>query len=152
MSVVAVSKVLRERLTDEGVDEFIKILSNVEEGARKDSLAILEERFERRLTEEISGVNLKIEGINQKIDGVKIEIESLRSEVNGKIDSLRSDMNGKIDSLRSEMNGKFASMRSEIRADMMSFKAEIIKWMFLFWIGQMVVMGGMMAALVKILK
>ena len=38
-------------------------------------------------------------------------------------------------------------LKAEIRAEMHGFKAEIIKWMFLFWIGQTVAT----AAIVKLL-
>jgi hypothetical protein len=145
MSVVAVSKVLRERLSDEGVEEFIKILSTVEEGARKDSLAILEERFERRLVEEISGVNLKIESLRAEIASTS---QSLHAEIASTGQSLRAEIASNSQSLRAEI----ASNSQSLRAEMMSFKAEIIKWMFLFWIGQMVVMGGMIAGLVKMIK
>ena len=57
--------------------------------------------------------------------------------------------------LRSEMKSMAAEIRSEIktsaaelRVEMSAFKAEIIKWMFLFWIGQMVAT----AAIVKLLQ
>jgi hypothetical protein len=37
---------------------------------------------------------------------------------------------------------------AELRIEMANFKAEIIKWMFLFWIGQM----AATAAIVKLLQ
>ncbi|MBI3585090.1 MAG: hypothetical protein HY096_14230 [Nitrospinae bacterium] len=114
MPVVAVSKVLRERLTDEGVDEFIEILSEVEEEARKDSLVIAEERFERRLAEEVAKI--------------RVEIASLRTELKSETASLRTELKSETASLKTEMA---------------LFKAEIIKWMFLFWVGQLVIIAGM---------
>jgi hypothetical protein len=39
-------------------------------------------------------------------------------------------------------------LRAELRTEMANFKAEIIKWMFLFWIGQM----AATAAIVKLLQ
>jgi len=41
-----------------------------------------------------------------------------------------------------------ADLRAELRTEMANFKAEIIKWMFLFWIGQM----AATAAIVKFLQ
>jgi len=96
MPILTIPKVLRERLTDEGVDEFIAILNEIEEGARKDSLVIAEERFERRLSEEASKLDKRI-----------------TEEV------------------------------SKLRVEMASFKTEIIKWMFIFWVGQLVVIAGL---------
>ncbi|MBI3813504.1 MAG: DUF1640 domain-containing protein [Nitrospinae bacterium] len=136
MPVVAVSKVLRERLTDEGVDEFIEILSEVEKEARKDSLVIAEERFERRLTEETSKLDKRI---TEEVAKIRVEIASLKAELKGDIASLKAESKGDIASLKVELKGDIASLR----VDMASFKAEIIKWMFLFWAGQLVIIAGM---------
>ncbi|MBI3599122.1 MAG: hypothetical protein HY097_00560 [Nitrospinae bacterium] len=114
MPVVAVSKILRERLTDEGVDEFIEILSEVEDEARKDSLVIVEERFERRLTEETSKLDKRI---TEEAAKIRVEMASLKAELKSETASLKTEM--------------------------ALFKAEIIKWMFLFWVGQLVIIAGM---------
>ncbi len=46
-------KVLRERLGEEATDAFIEIVKEIDLDARKDSLSIAEERFEKRLAEEV---------------------------------------------------------------------------------------------------
>ncbi len=92
--------------------KFIAIIKEVDADARKDAIAIAEERFERRLTEEVSRLDKRI--------------------------------TEEISKLRVEMAEKFAQLETK----MTSFKAEIIKWMFLFWLGQIVVVAG----LIKLLK
>ncbi len=67
------------------------------------------ERFEGRLTEEISG--------------------------------LRVEMANGFASLRQEMTQGLAQLRQEIAAT----KVDLIKWSFVFWTGQVVVLGGLMA-------
>jgi hypothetical protein len=42
-----------------------------------------------------------------------------------------------------------ADLRGDLRAEMSAFKAEIIKWMFLFWIGQIAVMTAIIKFLVQ---
>ena len=103
MSVLAVPKILRERLTDAGVDEFIAIVKGIEDDARKDSLVITEE-----------------------------------------ITKLRVEMAEKFAQLEIKMETRMAQLETM----MTSFKTEIIKWMFLFWLGQIVVVAG----LIKFLK
>lgn len=56
MPVIAIPKSLRERLGDEGSDGLVEVISAIDERAREDSLRLLEERFERRLAEEIGGL------------------------------------------------------------------------------------------------
>jgi len=134
MPVVAIPKILRERLTDEGVDEFIAIIKEVDADARKDAIAIAEERFERRLTEEVSRLDKIITG----------EISKLRVEMAEKFAQLETKMETKMAQLETKMETKMAQLETK----MTSFKAEIIKWMFLFWLGQIVVVAG----LIKLLK
>ncbi len=50
--------------------------------------------------------------------------------------------------LRAEIKTSMADLRAELRTEMANHKAEIIKWMFLFWIGQM----ATTAALIKFLQ
>ena len=78
---------------------------------REDVLSVVTERFERRLTEEISG--------------------------------LRVEMANGFASLRQEMTEGLAQLRQEIAAT----KVDLIKWSFVFWTGQVVVLGGLMAIL-----
>ncbi|MEW6608970.1 MAG: hypothetical protein AB1414_16245 [bacterium] len=58
-------------------------------------------------------------------------------------------MKEEVTSLRAEVKEEFALVRAEvkeetskIRVEMAQFKSEIIKWMFLFWIGQIACMAG----------
>ncbi|MBF0555910.1 MAG: hypothetical protein HQK96_15405 [Nitrospirae bacterium] len=89
MSVITIHRSIRERLGDEASEAFAALINDIDLGARKDAIAIAEERFERRLVEESSKLRLEIEKV-----------------------------------------------RSELSSEISNSKAEIIKWMFLFWIGQ----------------
>ena len=50
--------------------------------------------------------------------------------------------------IRAEIKTSIADLRTELRTEIAQSKAEIIKWMFLFWIGQM----ATTAALLKLLQ
>jgi hypothetical protein len=87
MPIVAAPKSLRDKLGDEALESFIQLLNEVEKGARETSILLVEERFERKLTE------------------VKTDLENKIAEV----------------------------------------KADLIKWMFIFWIGQVGTILGILA-------
>ena len=87
-------------LGNEGAEAFTEIIKEIDIEARKEAIAIAEERFERRLTEETGKV--------------RIEITELKTE-----------------------------LKTEIAAN----KSETIKWMFIFWIGQIVVFSGILFAM-----
>ncbi len=82
---------------------------------RENALSVVTERFERRLTEEISG--------------------------------LRVDMANGFASLRQEMAEGNAKLRQEMYEGLATTRVELLKWSFLFWTGQVVVLGGLMAIL-----
>jgi hypothetical protein len=78
------------------------------------------ERFERRLTEEISG--------------------------------LRTELHDQIAGVRTELHDQIAAVRGEIaalRVEMHAMRADILKWSFLFWIGQVVTMTALISFLLR---
>ena len=99
MAVIAVPRPLREKLGEEATDALVALLN--EAGAyNKDSvIEVVEERFERRLSEEIG--------------------------------KLRTELSGEMGKLRVEMH---------------DLRANLIQWMFLFWIGQIGVLTGILFA------
>ncbi|KJR40311.1 hypothetical protein MCHI_003786 [Candidatus Magnetoovum chiemensis] len=58
----------------------------------------------------------------------------------GDLQIVKTELEGKIEKLRTEMAGEFKSLRAEIDAKIAVANREIIKWMFLFWIGQITVL------------
>lgn len=101
--IITIPRVLREKLGDDATDAFAEVIKEIDLEARKDAIAIAEERFERRLAEEIAKVN-----------------ERITEEI------------------------------SKLRVEMYKFKSDILKWMFLFWIGQIGVLSGIIFAMLKL--
>ncbi|MBI5141193.1 MAG: hypothetical protein HZA20_03235 [Nitrospirae bacterium] len=60
MAVIAIPKPLRDKLGDEGADAFVQIVKEIDSNARIDTLGVVEERFERRLSEENAKTNNRI--------------------------------------------------------------------------------------------
>ncbi|MFN3413699.1 MAG: LA_3696 family protein [Thermoanaerobaculum sp.] len=140
MPVVAVSKALRDRLGDEGAEDLAKLLSSVEEAARESTLVVVEERFARRLSETESRLNQRIAETEARLDNrLTEEVAKLELQI-ARVDNRITEEVAKLDARISEEVAK-------LRVDMSVFKAEIIKWMFLFWIGQLAAVGGLFALL-----
>jgi len=99
MAVIAVARPLREKLGEEGTDALVALINEAGANDKKEILEVVEERFERRLAEEL-----------------------------GKV---RMDMTEGMSKLRTEM------------ADL---RANLVQWMFLFWIGQIGVLTGILFA------
>ena len=91
MAVVTVPKVLREKLSEEGADALVELINKADEKEKQDVIALVEEKFERRLAETRAALEVKIE----------------------------------------------------------ASKAELIRWMFIFWVGQIAVTTGILVTLLR---
>jgi hypothetical protein len=107
MPIITVPKPLRERLGEEGAEALVQLINQATEAGKGDVVAVVEEKFERRLTEEASKL--------------RAEIGHLRGEM---IERMRGEMIERIESVRSEL----------------------IKWMFVFWVGQIGAIVGILFA------
>jgi len=91
-------------------------------------LATATDRFERRLSEEIGAVRIAM------IEGdaaTRQEISNLRVETRGEIAQVRLDM-----------AEQFAASRIHTEAR----HRELLKWAFVFWVGQAIAVAGMFKA------
>jgi hypothetical protein len=110
MAVITVARPLREKLGEEATDALVALINEADEGNKKSVIEVVEERFERRLAEEIG---------------------KLRTEMNEGLSKLRMDM---IEGM------------SKLRTEMADLRANLIQWMFLFWLGQIGVLTGILFA------
>ena len=90
-------------------------------------IAACTERFERRLVEEVSGFRVQI-----------VHLES----------SLRQQMT----EMRAELRGEMANLGSGLRDEIAAGRIELFKWCFLFWIGQVVALGGLLAVILRLTR
>ena len=102
MPIVSVEKPLREKLGDDATDSLVHLINQAQNDQKKDVLTFVEDKFERRLSEEI----------------------------------------GKVDNRIKDVEGSLLAKISESKSDM-------IKWMFIFWVGQVGVFLGILFAFFK---
>jgi len=117
MPVLTIKKPLREKLGEEAVDSLIDIFNQFQSEQKKDIIEIVEEKFERRLSEEIS--TLKVTLLEKIAEG-----------------------NNKLSEKIGEVDKRLISEISKTRSD-------LIKWMFIFWAGQIAVIFGILYAFLK---
>ena len=124
MPVITVEKPLRDKLGDEAVDSLVRLINQSRTDQKKEILEFVEEKFERRLSEEIS--DLKVTFM-EKISETKEELKALVSETRVELTRLVSDS----------------------RSENAKAKADLIKWMFIFWVGQVSVILGILFTFFK---
>ena len=121
MEIITIPRVLREKLGDNGADSLVELLNRVSNHTRDDVLTFVEEKFEHHLSEEIGKVN-----------------ERIAEE--------RVSINQRITEEVAKVNQRVTDEIAMVRTDMHALRADLIKWMFIFWAGQIGVILGILFA------
>ena len=174
MSAVRIGGALQERLGEPASAELIEIL----DGQRAATEAVVREtaeRFERRLVEETSTLRLEMVAMRGDLrtemgavrSELKEEIGAVRSQLKEEIGAVRSELKEEIGATRSELKGETSSVRSDLRAeiaelrcelregfanvrrDMAAGRFELLKWAFLFWVGQLASITAIVGLLLR---
>jgi len=138
--IITIPEALREKLGPDGARALAELLNEASVQTRGDVIEIAVSRFERRLAEEVGAVRAEIGGLrgelDSKIGGLRGDLDSkiagLRGDLDSKIAGLRGDLDSKIGDLRADMSDRFGALEGRIGA----LEGRIIRWMFVFWIGQ----------------
>ena len=118
---------LRERLGTEATGGLLSVLDLARTEWRADLIAACTERFERRLSEEMAGVRVQVAQVEA----------SLRTDIAQTAASIRQDM---------------AQMGAGIRNDMAAGRVELFKWCFIFWIGQVLAITGIVGVMLRLFR
>ena len=150
---------LRERLGPEASTGLVALLNDAKAEWNSDVIGIVSDRFERRLVEETS--KLRVELV-QGIASLREEIGSLRQDLRHEIGDLRQDLRQEIGDLRQDLRQEIDGVRQEIagvrqeisalRQELTDGRFELLKWAFLFWVGQFFAVAGLVAVLIRFLK
>ena len=98
-------------------------------------VGIVTDRFERRLTETTSQL---------RVDMAQ-EFAAVRVEMAHGFSAVRQEMAAGLAAVRQEMAQGLAAVRHE----MADGRVELLKWMFLFWVGQLFAVASVMAILLR---
>ena len=127
---------LRSRLGPAATTGLLEPLSMTHERERTAVIETMAGRFDRRLSEECTA--LRAEMAKQAAE--------LRQEIATQGAELRREMTTLWSGLRGELQAQRADLRSELAAG----RSELLKWCFLFWIGQVVALGTLMAVMLRL--
>ncbi len=142
MAIIAFPSILNERLTDAGAQALVDIFDKVGQENKNAALELTEERFEKRMIQ----LDAKIDAVESRIEA---KISSVKSELEVQIGSVKSELEVQIGIVKSELEVQISSVKSELEVRIERSQANIIKWMFIFWMGQM---GTMIAILLTFFK
>ena len=135
MQIVVLPEVIEQKLKvnerKEVIDFINDLVADTSDGLKKDIIEILEEKFEKKLSVEL--VNLKL-------------------ELSERITKVEAQLNERITKTESQLNERINTGNEKLRVEIANSKAETIKWMFLFWIGNVITIIGGIIGILKIAK
>ena len=125
MTIIALPKALRERLGEDGSKAFIDVLD-------KALMTMAEERFEMRLVKTEAHFDARFTQIDTRFAKMEAHFDARFAQ----IDTRFAKMEGRIDALSADFDTRLAKVRGELLVAIADSRTEIIKWMFIFWAGQ----------------
>jgi hypothetical protein len=132
MPASSVPAALSERLGPDATSGLLDVFELERRTWSDDVLNIGAERFERRLAE--TGSALRVQ-IAQTEAGLRQEIAQVRQEIAQVETRLRQELGG---------------MELRIMRELASSRVELLRWSFIFWIGQVVAVSAVMGAMLRI--
>ena len=135
MDVIVMPESLRQKLGDQAAAELAGLLGALGKSARDGAMELLTERFERRLAGEVG---------TAKSD-LKTEIAYVKDELKDEIARVRSELKDEIARVESGLSKDI----SHLEARLANTRADLIRWMFIFWIGQVAALAGLLHAFVR---
>ena len=159
MAIVSVPKVLRNKLGDDGAEALIRFFNDMQaaNSQKEEIIEIVEEKFERRLSEELGKLRVEIAEMKAEL---RNEMAQMRSELRDEMATMSSKFHDEIGNTKSELGAGMIKIKSELREEMGEMnanllakiaqsQADLIKWMFIFWVGQIGVLVGILFAFFK---
>ena len=110
--IVAIPEILREKLGPEGARALAELLSEAAVRIRGDVIEVAAGRFERTLAEELGKLRAEFHA------ALHAEVGSLRAE------------------FHAGLHSEIGKLRAELHSEIGASEGRMIRWMFVFWIGQ----------------
>jgi bifunctional DNA-binding transcriptional regulator/antitoxin component of YhaV-PrlF toxin-antitoxin module len=150
MVLVAVPKPLREKLGDEGTDALVTLINQSGNGYKIKIVDLVEGRFERRLSEEMVTLRQSMGGLDRRMIEEASTLDRRITEEISKLDLRITEEISKLD-LRisaevSKLDLRITEEASKLDVKLSETKADLLRWMFIFWIGQVGALLGILFA------
>jgi hypothetical protein len=129
---------LRERLGPEATAGFVEAIEAARREWRDDVIDVCSASFERRLGEETSRL--------------RVEMAGLRADLRQEMAQLSANLRQEMTELRANLRQEMAQLGAALREEIADGRFELIKWCFLFWLGQVVAVSGILALMLRAVR
>jgi len=131
MDSSSVPSALQERLGAEATNGLVRLFNTAQAEWTANVVNLAVERFERRLVEEIAGVRVEMARSEARLlEEITRQCATLRQEIG-------------------QQGQETARLGAELRQETAANRFELLKWSFLFWIGQVVAVVGLVGVMLR---
>jgi len=131
-----------------------KVIKSIEEGLlsienkAKEQKVIIKNELKDELTKELVTKG-ELRATEERLRG---EIKSTEEKLRGEIKEVRGEIKevrGEIKSIEGKLRGEIKSTEERLRREIHKWRADTIKWMFIFWIGQIAALTAIIKLMLK---
>ena len=149
MDVDAVSAPLRERLGLEATIGLLELLDAHHRERDEGVMVAVIDRFERRLTEEASGLRVQMAQLGAEL---RQEMATMRADLRQETATMGAGLRQEMAAMRADLREEIATMAADLRQEMAAGRVDLFKWCFLFWIGQVLAIGGIVSVMLRVMR
>jgi hypothetical protein len=171
MQVNHVPRPLQARLGDEATVALVELLDRSHREARDELIVACTERFERRLVEEVAGVRVHIAqlgaDLRQEMAGmrgdlrqdmatmgadIRREMVTMGADIRQEMATTGAELRHEMAALGTDVRREVVTMGADVRQEMATGRVDLFKWCFLFWVGQVLAISGIMGVMLRVLR
>jgi hypothetical protein len=160
MDVDMVPAPLRERLGPEATGGLLHVLELSHREWRSDVIASCTERFERRLVEEVAGLRVQIaqteavlrRDMSEMGADIRQEMAQMGADIRREMAQMGADIRREMAQMGGDLRLEMGQMGSAIRQEIATGRVEMLKWCFLFWIGQLVAIASIVGIMLRLIR
>ncbi len=137
----SIPKALRDKLGEQAAESLAQMLTEYGNHLEGSIINQSEYRFENALTQ--SSASLRQEMAEMRSE-LREEMAAMRSELREEMAAMRSELREEMADLKTELHTQIKSVETRLEVAIAKNNATIIRWMFIFWVGQI---GAIMSIL-----
>ena len=136
--IINLPQTIRKVFGEKGSDDFVGVLNDIQDAQIHRTIQRVEDKFELRLVAETAK-------LDKHITAVETKLEQESAKLHERISTVETRLDHRITEESVKLNNRISSV--EIKLEKVQFT--LIKWMFIFWVGQVAITIGIIQFALK---
>ncbi|GAB6163918.1 hypothetical protein JCM12298_30780 [Desulfothermus naphthae] len=135
------------------IEAIEKGLYSIEEKAKEQKVIIKTELKDELTKELVTKDELKAteERLRKEMEEIRGEIKATEGKLRGEIKATEEKLRGEIKAIEGKVRGEIKATEEKLRTEIHKWRADTIKWMFIFWLGQIATFTGILVSVLKLM-